>query len=376
MSKVSNINTKFYCLVYLSQMAIVAYTEFLDHSLKFFFDLFNSYTESNSEEEYTKHLSLVVKRINIICKYCSEKKINIKPLLADKIETLFRLSHSKSLKLRIETLNLIFNIVKYLDGNLIDRYFRSLYELLLTKELSVSKSLRLFLKLALQSLVFDNNLNRVAAFLKRLLGVCLLSEPPFICCVLIVVSQVLRNKHKLWKMLETNKQTELYDNSKRDPAYTNANDFVLAELTILSNHYHPTIQKFVNFILANYNKDIVNYEGDPLLDFSLVNFLEKFILKNPKLAKKLKQKRTEDEKLLDFIEDTGQDQQLDDKGESLAFIKTFNEMIKNKKPKKAKKQLAEDDIEDFADKVIDEEYEKYDKQYGGDVDDDIGFDEI
>ena len=39
------------------------------------------------------------------------------------------------------------------------------------------------------------------------------------------------------------------------------------------------------FILENYSKDVIDYEGDPLVDFSLVNFLEKFILKNPKIKK-------------------------------------------------------------------------------------------
>jgi hypothetical protein len=299
--------------------------------------------------------------------------------LDDKIETLFRLSHSKSLKLRAETLNLIFNIAKHRDDGLLDRYFKSLYELLLLKEITVSKSLRLLLKLLLQSIAFDSNLNRVGAFVKRLLGICLISEPPFICCSLIIVSQVLRSKNKLWKMLESNKQTEMFDFNKRDPSYTNASEFGLAELLMLKDHYHPTIVRFANHILNSYNKDVIEYEGDPLLDFSLVNFLEKFILKNPKLAKKKKgQVKTEDEKLLEFIEEGGENEEaLNDKGENLDFIKTFNELSKTKKkPAKKKKLDIETDIDDFADKVIDDEYEKYDRQHGGDVDEDIDFDDI
>jgi hypothetical protein len=297
---------------------------------------------------------------------------------------LFRLSHSKSLKLRIETLNLIFNIVKYKESTLQDRYYKSLYELIMMKELSVSKHVKLLLKLVLQSLIFDHNLNRIAAFLKRLLDISLISEPTFIACVLLIISQVMRNKHKLWKMLEeggakTNNETVHYDFNKRDPVYTNASDFPLAELTILAQHYHPTIQKFANFILNNYNKEVIAYEGDPLIDFSLVNFLDKFILKNPKLkAKKQNKKKTEDEKLLNFIEDGAEDAEGElenDKGERLDFIKTFNDFNKKKKArngalKKSKKAFT-DDIDDFADQVIDEEYEKYDKQHGGDIDEDV-----
>jgi hypothetical protein len=77
MSKVSNQNVKFYCLVYLTQMTVVQSNEFLDYSLRYFFDLFTAYTQKDTEEDITKSLSLVVKRINTICKFCSEKvKLN------------------------------------------------------------------------------------------------------------------------------------------------------------------------------------------------------------------------------------------------------------------------------------------------------------
>ena len=108
----------------------------------------------------------------------------------------------------------------------------------------------------------------------------------FIACILIIVSQIVRNKNKLWKIVDknlNNTNSENYDNLKRDPVYTNADEFPLNELLILTNHYHPSIQKFANFILQNYNKDIIAYDGDPLTDFSLVNFLDKFMLKNPKI---------------------------------------------------------------------------------------------
>jgi ribosome biogenesis protein MAK21 len=227
--------------------------------------------------------------------------------------------------------------------------------------------------------MFDNNINRVGAFLKRLLDICLIAEPQFITCVLIVISQTLRNKHKLWKMLESNKQKEQFDFNKRDPVYTNASEFPLAELVLLTNHYHPTIQKFSNFILENYNKAVIQYEGDPLVDFSLVNFLDKFIMKNPKLkAKKPKQKKTDDEKLLDFIEEGDVGEGEEDKGENLDFIKTFNEFNKKKTLKKKKAKLDEVDIDEYADNIIEEEMNKYDKQHGVDIDedDDIDFDNI
>lgn len=68
-------NAKYYSLVYLSQMDIIQSKDFLEHSLKFFFDLFSSYTNENKdkEEEFFKYLSLIVKRINFLCKFSAEK---------------------------------------------------------------------------------------------------------------------------------------------------------------------------------------------------------------------------------------------------------------------------------------------------------------
>ena len=60
------------------------------------------------------------------------------------------------------------------------------------------------------------------------------------------------------------------------------------------------------FILENYNKDIISYNGEPLLDFSLTNFLEKFMLKNPKIKKEkkeIKKIENDDDEFKRFIQD-------------------------------------------------------------------------
>jgi ribosome biogenesis protein MAK21 len=454
---IENQNAKYYSLVFLTQMIPVNDKDFLNYSLEYFFDLFNFYTnisdeawnnkKSKKKKFYknkkdrerdeinpNKFLSLIVKRINIICKFASEKNISIKKLLDEKMDTLFRLSHSESIKLRIEVLKLIFMICQGMltgsrnqkdqsagskkkkqeennksiknENTYLDRYYRSLYEVLLIKEVIFSKHLREILKLIMMSLSFDTNICRVASFLKRLLQMSIHAEPPFITCALIIVSQILRNKHKLWRMMEKNtfnqannteqdensteddKNTIGYDFIKRDPLYTNADAFPLAELHILAMHYHPTVQRFSQFILENYNKDIISYEGDPLLDFSLLNFLEKFMLKNAKVKKdkyKMKsQVEKEEEDLKKFmgedeVEDEKNPSQEERKGVELDFIKKFNEIEKVKSikyeknlEKKRKKQLAEEgveDIEKFADKVVEDEYEKLNR----DIDEDPEF---
>ena len=237
---------------------------------------------------------------------------------------------------------------------------------------------------------------------------CFISEPSYIICLLIIISQVLRNKNKLWKMLEREQKGVklFYDNSKRDPQFAQGEYSFLNELYLLEKHYHPSVQRMAKFILDNYNKDIISYDGDPLIDFSLINFLEKFMLKNPKLKKEkkeIKKIENDDDEFKKFINEEEEGnintQDKEEKNENdFEFIEKFNKIYpeitsdKNylkKMKKKEKKMKTEEDVDEmigneeygqqnddddeeenlekFADKVIDDEY----KRIGKDIDDDI-----
>jgi ribosome biogenesis protein MAK21 len=362
-----------------------------------------------------KFLSLIVKRINIIFKYVKNnenqmQKIN--QIINEKIKVLFKLSHNKSLKLSIEILKLLYGIISFQDQNFKDRYYKSLYDLISNNSLSLSKHVKEALKLIMISLMYDNNINRISSFLKRLLEMSLVSEPSYIICILIIVSQIIRNKKKLWKLIEKN-QTNIknfYDSSKRDPRFANGENSFLNELYLLSAHYHPSVQRMSKFIIENYNKEEITYNGDPLIDFSLVNFLEKFILKNPKIKKEKKklkinkEENNEEEELKKFIENAEkEDNKKDNKNnikedeiigeDDFEFISKFNKVYpkitnsknylkKLKKQEKKKKENDEDDIinekekddelDDYADKIIEEEYKKYDKDIDDDDIEDLG----
>jgi len=413
---------------------------FLEESIDFFFNLFNQISSESENSKYfsekdikneknkkklkkkkklylealnqnsinEKFLSLIVKRINILFKYVKRQQKQmekINEIIHEKISVLFKLSHNKSLKLSIEILKLLFGIITTQDQNFVDRYYKSLYELISNSSLSSSKYVKEALKLILVSLMFDNNNNRICSFIKRLLEMSLMSEPQYIICILIIVSQVLRNKNKLWKMLER-EQTKInvfYDPSKRDPQFAQGEHSFLNELYLLQKHYHPSVQRMAKFILENYNKEIISYDGDPLMDFSLINFLEKFMLKNPKIKKEIKEKKkieNDDDELKRFLkgdedENNNNENDIYEKNENdFQFIEKFNKIYpeitssKNylkKLKKKEKKSKNEEEIDDmiddkevdqgkeedeelekFADKVIDDEY----KKFGKDIDDD------
>jgi ribosome biogenesis protein MAK21 len=66
-------------------------------------------------------------------------------------------------------------------------------------------------------------------------------------------------------------------------AYCGADLTLYYELIQLSKHFHPTVQLFVEDILKSKN---IKYYGDPLKDFSVSHFLDRFSFKNPKKVDK------------------------------------------------------------------------------------------
>ncbi|KAH8418194.1 hypothetical protein KR222_000146, partial [Zaprionus bogoriensis] len=70
-----------------------------------------------------------------------------------------------------------------------------------------------------------------------------------------------------------------YDPYHRVPAFAGAGYALRNELLLLRQHYHPTVQVFAEQILQEKR---IDYYGDPLRDFGLPHFLERFAFKNPK----------------------------------------------------------------------------------------------
>lgn len=98
---------------------------------------------------------------------------------------------------------------------------------------------------------------------------------------------------------------------------------------------------WAKFIIDNYNRSCIDFESDPLIDFSLVNFLDKFILKNSKVKKMIKSKESvkenPNELKFDFIE------KFEQKKEKLGL----NEKVKKNK-----------EIDEYADDMIEREIQK------------------
>lgn len=297
---------------------------------------------------------------------------------------MFRLSHSQSLRIRVQILRLIFFLSKSTEmskNELVDRYYKALYDLMNNNEILNSKCIKEYLKLLMTSLMKDDDCKRIQVMLKKLLQTSFLTEPQVICCILIIVSHVLdKNKSlkdyfksiKLLQMDEKTKKIESSDNQnileiyvKRDPRFGILES--LTELNLLKNHYHPTVSKWSKEIIekciSNSKEPLgINYAGDPLVDFSLINFLHKFIVKNPKSKKSKKSKVVDNEK-------------AEDEGEYISTFNNYNKETESVVLKRKNKKSAFKDIDEFADQVIEDEMNRLDpdSKNMGDVDEDIDF---
>lgn len=88
--------------------------------------------------------------------------------ITNDINTLFEMSHKSSFKLRVQSLTLIFSLVK-VEEELKDWFYWTLYELILSlREVSMTK-LDDFFRLIYKAMRNDSKTERIQAFIKWLL---------------------------------------------------------------------------------------------------------------------------------------------------------------------------------------------------------------
>ena len=211
-----------------------------------------------------------------------------------------------------------------------DRFYRTLYEVALRVSQTKAQKMDDFFGVLFKAIKVDKSVPRVVAFVKRLLQMTFANEASFTCACLLVVNEVLRSrpdvrfvvfgnakksannrnvmnedssdeevfvdadKEPVSKSAEENKQerdhveSSKYDALKREPKFANAENEPMWELVTLSRHCHPTVAMWAQELLKG---ELLEYEGDPLLDFGLANFLDRISFKVPKSEEKIRQHR-------------------------------------------------------------------------------------
>ncbi|BES89090.1 CBF/Mak21 family [Nesidiocoris tenuis] len=269
--------------------------------------------------------------------------------LTQHIDTLYKLVHLSKFNIALHALCLLQEV----SGSNQDRFYSALYKKLLDPSLGKSCHHAMFINLIYKSLSKDTNPERVKAIVKRLFQLCLYFPVPVVCALLYMISQLIAKRKKLlfsdvltpqinissnleddgnddevyldadksateettikeenndvavkkdpdaeskplrgWVHYEFDSNSwtsnnKLYDPFHRNPAYAKAEKTAYVELIELAKHFHPTVSLFISRIL---NQETIKYDGDPLSDFTLSRFLERFVFKNPKHASHDEQK--------------------------------------------------------------------------------------
>ncbi|XP_030382291.1 CCAAT/enhancer-binding protein zeta [Scaptodrosophila lebanonensis] len=242
-------------------------------------------------------------------------------------DTIYRLVHLADIRVSVQTLGLLLQLIT-VKTEKTDRFYNALYVKLLDLNLINigSKTAAQLLHIVHRAIHIDKHMPRAQAFIKRLLQLALYLPSHIAAGCMIVLHKVLRMRRELiddsgqtketannaiptenvvtdsedkyaenvlpsspWhhtniKAVANDKEvrvigTRQYDPYHRVPAFAGAAYALRNELQLLRQHYHPTVQVFAEQILLQKR---IDYYGDPLRDFGLPYFLERFAFKNPK----------------------------------------------------------------------------------------------
>lgn len=228
------------------------------------------------------------------------------------IDSLYRISHTAPPSASTQALMLLFQLaVGQVESNTTttttsdsmqddstvttrkDRFYRALYSKLSDGEMFTGRQLTLFFNLLYKAMKYDTSPERISAFIKRLLHSVLHLSSSIVCGSLFLLSEIVRCHPELRRDVDTVAASSsgtvvTFDPTKREPraAYSGSSKTAstkdLWELSLLAHHFHPSVTRFV----ASSEGDIA-YQGDPLKDFALQPFLDKFAFRNPKSLDKL-----------------------------------------------------------------------------------------
>nr|CAH8851180.1 unnamed protein product [Trichobilharzia regenti] len=117
--------------------------------------------------------------------------------IGDEINDLFRLVHTTGFTVSVQALSVLFQLSVHRVA-IRDRYYQALYRKLLDPAVHQSSRNPTLLRLIYQSMVADNDMDRIAAFVHRILQLCIThTDPGFVIGSLILLSKVSASKPHL-----------------------------------------------------------------------------------------------------------------------------------------------------------------------------------
>lgn len=293
------IQTQYYCISMINGLDFNS-DSMKQKVLQIYVKLFLKIIEGDADKlQESKILSQILRGANRIIAGIDRSQLNLK-FLDKEVDKLYALvNQTGNLKIKIQTLLFIYQI--YINSNNLieteeknERYYDILYELIFDKNIQQSSLNELWFDLLFYSIKQDSDQKRVKAFIKRLLQSSVGANPGYIITCLIFVSNVLREHPGIKAMfiigedsLNDDEKGNYYYNKKAEQSNADLN--CLWEVNLLQKHFHPSVQKFASDLLeiVKSQKEMsIEYNGNPFLDFSLANFLERLSLKKYKMQQK------------------------------------------------------------------------------------------
>lgn len=204
-------------------------------------------------------------------------------LSKDTQDTIYRLVHFANIKVSLQTLALLLQIIIAIGAEQQhNRFYNALYRKLLDPELGTcgTKYSALFLHIVHRAIHIDRNKARAQAFIKRLLQISLYLPAQMTCGCLIIISKIIKARSELNRIeiaapviakTEDNKnnaemieatdtiesteedvkleKSRAYDPYHRAPDFAGGEYAIRTELSALQHHYHPTVRVFAQNIL-------------------------------------------------------------------------------------------------------------------------------
>ena len=272
--------------------------------------------QAQAEELREKLISAILTGVNRAYPYtATSDKSNT--AFSEHLDTLFKITHSANFNTSVQSLMLIQQISHNSQHkSSSDRFYRVLYESLLDPRLIIASKQQLYLNLLHRALKADLHVNRVKAFVKRLVQVLSLHEPSFICGAFFLIQDLIKTFPSLKSLIDEAEdhdeddieifrdvddsdaevpasttlnddseakgkaQGKRYDAHKRDPQHASANTTSLWDILPFLAHFHPSVSVSAEQLLTHRP-----LSGKPDLNLhTLSHFLDRFVYKNPKLA--------------------------------------------------------------------------------------------
>lgn len=179
------------------------------------------------------------------------------------------------------------------------RFYLALYSKVASPAVvGAGKHLTMFFNLLYKAMKNDRDKSRVLAFAKRIMCTTLHCNSNVLSAALFLLNEIGKYHPEVLRchreMLEGKDALRSFDMREQDPSKaiklassgeeSGQSDTKLApawEMCLARHHYHPTVQAFAQ------NFGEIEYQGDPLRDFTLAPFLDKFAYRNPKSSEKV-----------------------------------------------------------------------------------------